>query len=644
MKCALAINAAIQKRLGFVGLLIMLLALAAAAYSPGINGPFLLDDEPNITPTALETLSWDEARLKVLSGRFAGVSRSLTNLSFGVTQFCSGYQAPAFKYQNLMLHLANGLLVFWLAALVIRVADEEQGDSFNHYWLALLISAIWLLHPLQVSTVLYAVQRLVILSAFFCMLSAICYVEGRLLMHNQPWLGLGLLLIGLLLFWPLALLSKENAVLLAPALLLIEWLVLRFRATSRIARKITPAVIGIFLLGPVLLGLLYLEMDFQSILAGYVGREFGPFERLLTQIHALGYYIELVFYPVPANMGLFQDDFTVQRELDQNTVIGALGLTGLIVLAILLRRHSPLIALGILWFFSWHMLESTIIPLEMVFEHRNYVALLGLALMFAAFARLLARCFGLHRALTLGIIGLAAVLSLNTAARAYTWGNFYSFAAAEYARKPTSPRAIEAMYVLAHRDGDRAAALFYLKQLEMRLPNDPWPLIVRMIESCREPEKPPYQFEKTLSLATTGLLTPAAVNAVRHLDRKQREGNCPNIPIHETLALAEALAGNHRAHILETRIVAANQWAALAASSGDFDTAKFALQQAFGLSIGSAPHSLHFTSQVAGDIASLLENDDASIAFAQSVTEGFERELAVIDGQVSISRRAYPPF
>jgi hypothetical protein len=604
-----------------IAVLLALAALLFAAffvYQPGLEGPFLLDDDTNIRPTAVDALSWKDISVNVRSGPFNGLSRSLTKLSFALTQFTSGYDPRVFKYQNLLLHLVNGLLIFWLAGILFRDPDRGPGADAARYWPALLAAAIWLLHPLQVSTVLYAVQRLVLLSAFFTLLAVVCYLEGRLLVRKRPWTGAGVMLAGLLVFWPLGLISKENATLLAPAVLLIEAFWLRLRTEPGRERRLVWTLIAVFLIFPIFLGLTYFGVMHEGLLAGYSGRDFGLFERLLTQAHVIWLYLQLILFPIPGNMGLFHDGFPVQRSMDAATLVCIIAIASLLILAYMLRRRAPLIGLGICWFFLWHMLESTILPLELVFEHRNYLALFGIALAAAAVVRALYRHLPPRRALIAGSTALVLLLGLNTASRASTWSSYELFALMEYQRAPESRRAVELMFLLSDRRGDREEADRYLEELIALVPDQTWPLLHAIRSRCGRTATPTELLTEAVSRATSSL-----VRLARMIDT----GSCPNIPPRYVLAIAEALGRNPRVHASTIRIGALNLWAVTAAQQNDFATAKDTLRQALRIAVGVAPAWVQATVQAAADTASRLGSYEEAMAFLDDVTNGFGADL-----------------
>jgi len=123
------------------------------------------------------------------------------------------------------------------------------------------------------------------------------------------------------------------------------------------------------------------------------------------------------------------------------TLLGVLAIPMLLAIAWFCRRQRPLTSLGLLWFIGAQLLTATIIPLELVFEHRNYFASLGICL---ALADLLLLAPGSEIRRRAG--GFLAVLFLLfctgiTHLRASEWSNPVRFAWSEAAKHPQSPRA-----------------------------------------------------------------------------------------------------------------------------------------------------------------------------------------------------------
>ncbi|MGR8918212.1 MAG: hypothetical protein ACU85V_01235, partial [Gammaproteobacteria bacterium] len=199
------------------------LALLATAliYLPGLAGGLLFDDLLNLAPVA--ALGADptvSAVWEVVTGNRSGpTGRPLAMASFVADALAFGFDPGVLKRTNLALHLVNGLLVYVLAGLVFA----RQLDRGLACALAALAAALWLLSPVHVSTVLYAVQRMAMLSAFFVLAGCVLYVTGRRALDaGRPRAGWAAMAAAVLGCWPLAIFSKENGAVLPLLLLVLE--------------------------------------------------------------------------------------------------------------------------------------------------------------------------------------------------------------------------------------------------------------------------------------------------------------------------------------------------------------------------------------------------------------------------------------
>lgn len=172
-------------------------------------------------------------------------------------------------------------------------------------------------------------------------------------------------------------------------------------------------------------------------------RDFTLGQRLLTEPRVLVDYLHWTMLPDPGTLSLYHDQLPISRGLytPWTTLPAIASLALLLCIAWWLRDRRPLIALGILWFFAAQLLTATIVPLELVYEHRNYFASIGVLL--ALFSLLL----GLRKTIALPIVrGAVASLLLIwfagvTYLRAQDWSNPLRLAIAEANRHPDSPRA-----------------------------------------------------------------------------------------------------------------------------------------------------------------------------------------------------------
>ncbi|MDB5842231.1 MAG: hypothetical protein JWQ23_4183, partial [Herminiimonas sp.] len=308
-------------------------------------------------------------------------------------------------------------------------------------WVSLGVAAAWLLHPFNLTSVLYVVQRMTSLSAVFCIWGMVAYLWGRIRLHEGRS-GYLPILAGLLICAPLAALSKESGALLPLLMLVAEISLFNFQAPKVAARRFL-AVFFILTVGiPAAAVLAYVAVHPQWLPATYITRDFNLGERMMTEARVLWFYLRLIIFPSIREMGLFHDDIVISRSLlhPVTTMLSIAGIAALAGLSYLVRKKAPLITFGVLFFLAGHLLESTVLPLEIAHEHRNYLPMFGLLL--ALFFYLL---YPLRYRQNLRIRQAAAVMlvslfAFGTFARATEWSNPFDLTAREVANHPESAR------------------------------------------------------------------------------------------------------------------------------------------------------------------------------------------------------------
>lgn len=420
------VRAARWAQVGVLSLMACCLALTAWIYWPGIEGPSMLDDRSSVMVIADLKESPELAMDYVFGDRSGKLGRSVSMATFVLERLYLDGTMRSSKQVNIVLHLLIGVLVIWLLWWLF-----EHIAIPGHRALAVVLGASWLLHPLFVSTVLYAVQRMAMLSTLFVVLGCISYLHWRRgLIAGKSVLGAGsivrFLLVPLCLL--LALFSKENGILLIPILLLIEALWLQFEGVGgrriRWLRGVTYVSIAAGATG--LMAVLIIRYEWLA--ARFAKRPFTLDERLLTQSRVIWDYLAQWFWPDVSRMGIYHDDFSISQSLTQplNTLaaIAALAVVAVVFLLLLRRRWGRYMALGIAWFFIGHSVESTVLSLEIYFEHRNYFPAIGLLLVIGvAFGWLVKRMPEPKIALLTGLGVMAFWLALNTSSQAVVWSS-----------------------------------------------------------------------------------------------------------------------------------------------------------------------------------------------------------------------------
>jgi len=371
-----------RSALEVIGLAVMALAVIAI-YADTLTSPFVFDDEHNIQNNIyirLERIDlpslWSAAFDSPLK------YRPFSNLGFALNYYLHRENVVGYHAVNLLVHIAAAVLFYLLAKATLTTAALGFSDK-KAALIAYLAAVLWAVHPLQTQSVSYIVQRMNSQSALFFVLALLLYVRFR----GAPAGGRRrLLLSGCVLSGILAVGSKEIAATLPVFILLYEWYFFQNLEGRFLRRHAAVILLGLALAAAI--GLLFLQGEpIGTILSGYALRDFTLSQRLLTQPRVVVLYLSLIFWPHPSRLNL-DHDFPVSVSLLRPTeTLGAIALIGLLLTAaVILAKRERLLSFGILWFFGNLVIESSVIGLEMVFEHRVYLPSMFLILALVALA------------------------------------------------------------------------------------------------------------------------------------------------------------------------------------------------------------------------------------------------------------------
>jgi hypothetical protein len=447
--------------------LALVVGLAIVCHWSGLQGNyFMFDDPPNLQDMGFHggVHDWETFRFFVFNGISGPTGRPLALASFLLNDNTWPSQAVWFKPTNLAIHLLCGLLLCWGTLRLLRNYEFDEGEA---QWLAVFSSACWLLHPLMVSTTLYVVQRMAQLATLFVFAGIVGYLHGRSLLAERPRAAYVWMTVSLGLGTLLAVLSKENGALLPLLLLVVEYC-LPERAGPRPARLWR--VVCLYL--PTFTVFVYLagRIDFSPDV--WPNRPFDQPERLWSQARILWEYLRLLLIPAIEGHGLFQDGYTISKGwlTPWTTLPAVAGLLALFCAGLLLRRRRPLAALAILFFFAGHLLESSVIGLELYFEHRNYLSAAFLFLPLGQGLIFLARKYKPALAFVAGsqILCLLAALTWQ---RTQLWQDEDRLLLYWAASNPDSPRAHNAVTAILTARGQYGQANTVLEAAAERFPD-----------------------------------------------------------------------------------------------------------------------------------------------------------------------------
>ena len=484
----------------YVVLSLFILTGVWIVYSNNLDGPFVFDDHHNIV--ANHNIQITELSPGSLLSAVTGnpTPRPLAYLSFALNYYFGGLDVHGFHVANNLIHAFNGLLVFLLMGLILSIPEIQKtlGNDLKEraHWIAFAGALFFALHPVQTQAVTYIVQRMASMCATFYLAALILYLQGRLSASIRTRYGMWLVSMVL---WFVALGIKQLAVTLPIAVILFEWLLFRDADLRWLVKQTKLILIAIAAMCMVVF--LFKGADFFKLFTrGFSKREFTLIERLLTEGRIVFHYISLIILPLPSRLTLVYD-FPLSTSLIHpiSTLVCWAGIMGLIAGSIIMARKHILISLSVLWFFLHLAVESTIIPLELVYEHRLYLPLVGVSLLVSVvlfqFIRNWVAC--------LCIIGILSFsLGFGTYIRNTTWGDAISLWSDNIAKQPSEPRGYFNLARQYGQENDNDAAK---KLLEKSLQVDArfYPAILRLgiiYESEGNLDLAMRNFEKVISV------------------------------------------------------------------------------------------------------------------------------------------------
>ena len=437
----------------FLGLLPFLLLLIA--YSNTLYSPPILDDFHSfITEKQVYISNWSIDTLISLSMTKFGWSRLIPMATFSWDHWWGQGSIYVFHLTNILIHFTCLIALYWMTYQLSQ-ADQAQNaknpdaPTISSCALAIWVMAIWGLHPAQTNAVTYLVQRMASLVTLFCVLSVASYVSARRI-HLRDGIKLKPLLLYMVtsLFAVFSFLSKENSIMLPMVLVCTEvWFFQPESLGSLLGKFRFRHWVALTCIG--LIVLVFVLHSWPKVVSSYQDRHFTLFERLLTETRVVVWYMSILLWPAPGRLSMEHDvELSTSFLQPYTTAFSIIVLAGILWTALRWRRKYRLATYGMMWFFLHLLLESSVVPLELVFEHRMYLPSAGFALTLVSIGYLLSRrlCAALphgllQRAAWCSFCVIIAALTLATFFRNETWRTPISIHEDSVAKAPKNPRA-----------------------------------------------------------------------------------------------------------------------------------------------------------------------------------------------------------
>ena len=390
----------------------LLVAVTLAAYAPLFGNAFVnYDDDLYITNNHHVRGGLEAESVTWAFTTFQGANWfPLTRLSWMLDAELFGLNATGFHLTNLLLHVANAVLVFLVLA---RMTGAIGASAF--------VAAIFAVHPLHVESVAWAAARKDVLSGLFALLALLAYERYVRSPRPRGWYA------ALTAALALGLMAKPTLVTLPFLLLLLdEWPLVRLRRpeppatweSSRVRRAIAEKL-------PLLV--LVAAASAVTWVAQHSGGTVQSLEIYPLAVRAQNALVATIAYIAkafwPSGLAVFYPH--PGRALPIAQVVGAAAaLTAISAGVVYALRRRPYLAVGWLWFIGGLVPVIGLVQVGQaaMADRYTYLPLIGLAVMLA---------WGAHesaqhsRALARGVAALGAVvvvvLAWVTADQVRTW-------------------------------------------------------------------------------------------------------------------------------------------------------------------------------------------------------------------------------
>jgi tetratricopeptide (TPR) repeat protein len=312
------------------------------------------------------------------------ILRPFAYLTFHLNYLAGGWSPPGFRVVNIAIHCANAVLLYALLLRLLHQARHSLADAGSADFIALGAALLFLVHPLQIESVTYVIQRFTSFGTFFYLATVLLFVAARTTAdektarHCRRW-SIAALLVGML--------TKEFIFTAPFMMVLLDWLVL-----GSPLRESGRRMIPWFLCLPLIPVLIVFTAAAQQDGASFTNalNVAGPLDKgadfsthyALSQPGVILTYLRLIFLPRGLNI---DPDYPLATSLLSGRVIGPLAAIAILIAGTawwyLRRSEDPRRALGfcaVLWFFVALSIDSSVVPLpDLMSEHRSYLPSIG---------------------------------------------------------------------------------------------------------------------------------------------------------------------------------------------------------------------------------------------------------------------------
>lgn len=342
---------------------LVVVVAGALVYANSFSGVFLFDDIQSIVDNPHIRTLWPLTSAMTAPPQSSLAGRPIASLTLALNYAVGGLDVRGYHAFNLIVHLLAGLLLYGIVRRTLSCERLRAHYGRHAHLPAMIIAALWVIHPLQTESVTYVIQRTESLAGCFYLLTLYGAIRGGTSHRPLLWHIVAVVSCGL------GMATKET-VITAPLLVLLHDRIFLSGSFGEALRRRKLWYAGLAATWGILAAIL--AGGPRSASAGFGLDYLSPRQYALTQVEVVLHYLKLCFWPYR----LCLDYHWPPAETTAQIVPAGLALAALLGATIWALFRRP--ALGFLgaWFFLILSPTSSFVPImDPTFEHRMYLPL-----------------------------------------------------------------------------------------------------------------------------------------------------------------------------------------------------------------------------------------------------------------------------
>lgn len=523
-----------------LGLMILLLVIGFI-YWQSLPGFWLFDDYPNLESLKsvkdASSLAWF-----VISGESGPLGRPLSLLTFALQGDDWPDHPGAMLGVNIIIHVVSTLVVYFLALGLARFRLAKVDGRSK--WIALFTASMWGLSPFLATTHLMIIQRMTSLAGLFTFCGLCAFVWAHDSRRSSPQVRK--ILLALFVFASaLAILSKENGVLTPLLALVIYYLwIPRYERMGRFGAHKLVVYLAVVPSLIVMVSLAYLAVS--VVTHGYGGgRDFTPYQRLLSEVVILIDYVINLVVPRAIRVNPFMDNIPAAVGFLEppSVMMSFMAWMVAIYYFIRVRYRSPCLLFGLMFFLVGHLIESTFIGLELFFAHRNYVPSFGVYFAISFLVIVSLSCYSRSLVLASTVL-LVSMFGLVLSQVVNNWREVGITAERWLEYNPHSQRGAQFVASLYFTLGHRQEALKVLDMALRRNPGLPMIILQRTLVCEDGDEEFDGRFYSSLALLNKIDYSPSVASQLSNIANGDPSIFCSKLTRDHLVLMVDALLAN----------------------------------------------------------------------------------------------------